>query len=650
MASEDAERRGRRRWFRILGSADADRPEGAMQEEPMAGNDLGTAETDVAADAVPEVVGADEADGRGRAGGASRGGISGGRARGTGRRSRHRAHDRGGRPAEFYARRPGDLGPAPDPITLPRVLAIANQKGGVGKTTTAVNLGAALADLGFRVLVVDLDPQGNATTGLGISHRNVEGTIYDVIMNDTPVEDCVEPTTVRNLFVVPATIDLAGAEIELVPAFSRELKLRRALQASREEYDFIMIDCPPSLGLLTVNGLAAADDVLVPIQCEYYALEGLGQLLRNVALGAIQPQSDARCPGHGTDDVRRPDEAVRPGRAGSPRPLRPEGVPHRRAPHGPHLRGALLRAARDRLRCFLAGGGCLPRARQGGEPWRVPADWVRGSVLSSPPGQVEAGALLQELPVSVITANPAQPREHFDEESMGALAESIREVGVLQPVLVREHGDGYELIAGERRWRAARRVGLQTIPAIVRHADDAAVLQQAIIENVQREQLNPLEEAAAYQQLIEDFSLTHDDVATRVGKSRATVTNMLRLLQLPPSIQRYVKDGSLRMGHARALLGTPDRAFQEQLARKAVNDDLTVREVEEAIRARSDSPPQPEGRRRRRSPSCARRACWNSRNCSATTSRPGFRSRWDRSTAGSRSSSRPSRTSSGSTG
>ena len=172
----------------------------------------------------------------------------------------------------------------PEEYPLPRIVAIANQKGGVGKTTTTVNLGAALADLGFRVLVIDLDPQGNATTGLGISHRNVEGSIYDVIMNDTPVEDCVEPTTVRNLFVCPATIDLAGAEIELVPAFSRELKLRRALHEVREEYDFTIIDCPPSLGLLTVNGLAAADDVIVPIQCEYYALEGLGQLLRNVSL------------------------------------------------------------------------------------------------------------------------------------------------------------------------------------------------------------------------------------------------------------------------------------------------------------------------------------------------------------------------------
>ena len=181
-------------------------------------------------------------------------------------------------------------------MTLPRVIAIANQKGGVGKTTTAVNLGAALAEIGYRVLVVDLDPQGNATTGLGISHRNVEGSIYDVIMNDTPVDDCVEPTSVKNLFVCPATIDLAGAEIELVPAFSRELKLKRALQSARDDYDFTLIDCPPSLGLLTVNGLAASDDVIVPIQCEYYALEGLGQLLRNVALvkSNLNPELDVR--------------------------------------------------------------------------------------------------------------------------------------------------------------------------------------------------------------------------------------------------------------------------------------------------------------------------------------------------------------------
>jgi chromosome partitioning protein len=175
-------------------------------------------------------------------------------------------------------------GERPEVRPLPRVIAIANQKGGVGKTTTTVNLGAALAELDYRVLVVDLDPQGNATTGLGIDARNFEFSMYDVIMRDQPLEDCIEPTSVQNLFVAPATIDLAGIEIELVPAFSRELKVKRAIDSVVDDFDFVLIDCPPSLGLITVNGLAAAGEVMVPIQCEYYALEGLSQLLRNVNL------------------------------------------------------------------------------------------------------------------------------------------------------------------------------------------------------------------------------------------------------------------------------------------------------------------------------------------------------------------------------
>ncbi|MDA8034890.1 MAG: ParA family protein [Actinomycetota bacterium] len=167
---------------------------------------------------------------------------------------------------------------------LPRVFAVANQKGGVGKTTTTVNLGAALADLGHRVLVMDLDPQGNATTGLGIEARNFDNSIYDVLLHDVALEDTIEPTSIKNLFVAPATIDLAGAEIELVPAFSRELRLRKAVAELGDDFAYVLIDCPPSLGLITINGLAAASEVLVPIQCEYYALEGLGQLLRNVEL------------------------------------------------------------------------------------------------------------------------------------------------------------------------------------------------------------------------------------------------------------------------------------------------------------------------------------------------------------------------------
>jgi ParB family transcriptional regulator, chromosome partitioning protein len=221
-----------------------------------------------------------------------------------------------------------------------------------------------------------------------------------------------------------------------------------------------------------------------------------------------------------------------------------------------------------------------------------PGGLGRGLGALIPTGTVaEQAGGLADIPIAEIRPNPQQPREHFDEEALAALADSIREVGILQPVLVRAaESGGYELIAGERRWRAARRIGLQTVPAMVRVADDAAMLQHAIVENIQREELNPLEEAAAYQQLIEDFSLTHEDVATRVAKSRATITNTLRLLQLPPAIQRSLKDGTIRMGHARALLGTPDRAFQEQLARRIVAEDLSVRAVEEAIRNRGDAP------------------------------------------------------------
>jgi ParB family chromosome partitioning protein len=205
-----------------------------------------------------------------------------------------------------------------------------------------------------------------------------------------------------------------------------------------------------------------------------------------------------------------------------------------------------------------------------------------------------AASALRDVPVTSIRPNPQQPRVHFDEESLSALAASVRELGVLQPVLVRELGpDDYELIAGERRWRAAKRAGLPTIPVVVRTADDLSSLEQAVVENLHRQDLNPLEEAAAYQQLLEDFEMTHETLANRVGKSRATISNMLRLFQLPPGIQKQVAEGVLSAGHARALLGTPDRAFQEALARKVVHDGLSVRAVEEAVRARGDGEPAP---------------------------------------------------------
>ena len=203
------------------------------------------------------------------------------------------------------------------------------------------------------------------------------------------------------------------------------------------------------------------------------------------------------------------------------------------------------------------------------------------------PTDTEAGQLgtMTEIPISAIQANEYQPRSRFDEEALVSLTDSIRELGVLQPVLVRQLGpDRYELIEGERRWRAARRAGLPTVPAIIRDSDDRHSLEQALVENLHREDLNALEEASAFQQLIDEFGLTQEQVAQRVGKSRSAVSNTLRLFQLPGSVQRLVASGELSAGHARALLGCTDRALQEQLAETAVSDGLNVRQVEEQVR------------------------------------------------------------------
>lgn len=192
---------------------------------------------------------------------------------------------------------------------------------------------------------------------------------------------------------------------------------------------------------------------------------------------------------------------------------------------------------------------------------------------------------LRDVPTASISPNPNQPRVHFDEDSLNDLANSIREIGVLQPLLVREVSPGnYQLIAGERRWRAAQRAKLAEVPVVVREINQLGSVEQALVENLHREDLTALEEASAYQQLVDDFGLTHEKVAKRVGKSRAAVSNALRLLSLPASIQGYLADGRLSAGHARALLGCKDSQTMESLAASAVRDELSVRQVEEAVK------------------------------------------------------------------
>jgi ParB family chromosome partitioning protein len=210
-----------------------------------------------------------------------------------------------------------------------------------------------------------------------------------------------------------------------------------------------------------------------------------------------------------------------------------------------------------------------------------------GSILP-PAVDGETGDGLRMVLVEQIQPNPHQPRKTFDADALNGLVESVREMGVLQPVLVRPDGDGYVLIAGERRYRAAQRAGLVEIPAVVRSVDDLGSLEQALVENLHRQDLNPLEEAAAYQQLIEDFGLTQEQVAKRVGKTRPTVANHLRLFQLSPTAQKLLGDGDITFGHAKALLGHPDRAYQDALARKVVADGLSVREVEAMVKERLD--------------------------------------------------------------
>ena len=197
----------------------------------------------------------------------------------------------------------------------------------------------------------------------------------------------------------------------------------------------------------------------------------------------------------------------------------------------------------------------------------------------------DSEATFQTIAVSAIRANQYQPRDHFDEETLDSLTNSVRELGVLQPLLVRRDGDTYELIAGERRWRAAKRAGLQDVPVIVREADDTASLEQALVENLHRQDLNALEEAAAYQQLVDEFDFTQAKIAKRVGKSRSAIANTLRLLALPMGVQRFVGDGRLSAGHARTLLGCEDEAEQIALAKQCVDDQLTVRELEQILRA-----------------------------------------------------------------
>jgi ParB family transcriptional regulator, chromosome partitioning protein len=246
-----------------------------------------------------------------------------------------------------------------------------------------------------------------------------------------------------------------------------------------------------------------------------------------------------------------------------------------------------------------ATGGATPSERLARLQHRAPAaaPTVLGSELSDVSRETagEIGAVYREVPISSVTPNPRQPRQVFDEQALAELTHSIREFGLMQPIVVRELRAGaYELVMGERRWRASQEAGLDRIPAIVRQTADGAMLRDALLENIHRVQLNPLEEAAAYQQLLEEFDVTHEELADRIGRSRPTITNTIRLLRLPVAVQRRVAAGVLSAGHARALLGLDDAGGQEELAARVIAEGMSVRATEEAvILARGAAPARP---------------------------------------------------------
>ena len=474
-----------------------------------------------------------------------------------------------------------------------KIIAVANQKGGVGKTTTCVNLTCALKKRGRRVLLVDCDPQGNSTSGMGVD-KTATPNCYDMLMNGAAAADCIRSTKYGD--VLPANMNLSGCSVELVSSEQREYIMKTALAAVQDDYDFILIDCPPSLELLTINALVAADSVLIPVQCEYYALEGIADLMRSIKMcnkrlnpeltvqGIVMTMYDGR--------TKLSDQVVNEVRkffgkkvykTMIPRNVRLSEAPSHRKPaiaYDKESKGA--RAYRQKRR--------RPRPRRPQRRWNMGKDGKKGLGMGLgalfgeeyPAPQPEREETAPDLlPIEKIEPRADQPRKHFDPEALEMLAESIRTYGLIQPITVRPLDGGfYQIIAGERRWRASRMAGLKEVPVRILTADEQRAMEMALVENLQREDLNPIEEAKGYRALQDVYGMTQDDVAQSVGKSRPAVANATRLLALSEPVLKLVEDGTLSAGHARALLPLSDQEMQLAAAKTVIEKGLSVRRAE----------------------------------------------------------------------
>ena len=369
----------------------------------------------------------------------------------------------------------------------------------------------------------------------------------------------------------------------------RETRMRDALAPLRDTYEYIFIDCPPSLGLLTLNALTAADSVIIPIQCEYYALEGVGQLVNtlNLVRKRLNPSLDVEgvvltmLDGRTNLGIQVVGEVKRHFKGKVFGAIVPRNVRLSEAPsHGKpiHLYDAKCPGAEA---YFALADELMEKEQAMSTGKRGLGRGLDALLGTDAPEEQIAGHIdaVMQLPITKIDVNPGQPRRTFDEKALMELAESIRSVGVIQPIVVAQRAGRYTIIAGERRYRAARLAGLKEMPAIVRDWDEAVRLEAALIENLQREDLNPIEEALGVKNLMEQCGYTQERAAERLGKSRPAVANLLRLLTLDERVIEMVRAGQLSAGHARALV-TVSKERQVKLAELTVQQGFSVRQLE----------------------------------------------------------------------